>query len=45
MSFPDTSGHAPSVEKDEDLIPPLEHCIRTKWKGAVIEWNGTEPLL
>ncbi|XP_028406013.1 probable ubiquitin carboxyl-terminal hydrolase MINDY-4 isoform X2 [Dendronephthya gigantea] len=30
---------------DDDLIPPLEHCIRTKWKDAVIDWNGTEPLL
>nr|XP_028605534.1 probable ubiquitin carboxyl-terminal hydrolase MINDY-4 isoform X1 [Podarcis muralis] len=36
----------PYIEgKDNDLIPPLEHCIRTKWKGAVIDWNGTEPIL
>ncbi|KAJ6659342.1 hypothetical protein lerEdw1_019213 [Lerista edwardsae] len=32
-------------DKDNDLIPPLEHCIRTKWKGAVVNWNGTEPIL
>ncbi|XP_067386500.1 probable ubiquitin carboxyl-terminal hydrolase MINDY-4 [Emydura macquarii macquarii] len=32
-------------DKENDLIPPLEHCIRTKWKGAVIDWNGTEPIL
>ncbi|XP_025952227.2 probable ubiquitin carboxyl-terminal hydrolase MINDY-4 isoform X2 [Dromaius novaehollandiae] len=31
--------------KDNDLTPPLEHCIRTKWHGAVIDWNGTEPIL
>ncbi|XP_060086073.1 probable ubiquitin carboxyl-terminal hydrolase MINDY-4 [Ylistrum balloti] len=30
---------------EEELVPPLEHCIRTKWKGAVVDWNGTEPLL
>uniref|UniRef100_A0ABM5GMP4 Ubiquitin carboxyl-terminal hydrolase MINDY n=1 Tax=Pogona vitticeps TaxID=103695 RepID=A0ABM5GMP4_9SAUR len=36
----------PYVEdKDDDLTPPLEHCIRTKWKGAVVSWNGTEPIL
>ncbi|KYO47020.1 protein FAM188B [Alligator mississippiensis] len=32
-------------DKENDLIPPLEHCIRTKWKGAVIDWNGAEPIL
>ncbi|XP_060638631.2 probable ubiquitin carboxyl-terminal hydrolase MINDY-4 [Anolis sagrei] len=36
----------PYVEdKENDLVPPLEHCIRTKWKGAVVDWNGTEPIL
>ncbi|KAJ7322111.1 hypothetical protein JRQ81_018398 [Phrynocephalus forsythii] len=32
-------------DKEDGLIPPLEHCIRTKWKGAVVSWNGTEPIL
>lgn len=31
--------------KDDELIPPLDHCIRTKWKGASVDWNGTEPIL
>ncbi|KAA8589595.1 hypothetical protein FQN60_012960 [Etheostoma spectabile] len=30
---------------DTDLIPPLEHCIRTRWKGAFVNWNDTEPIL
>ncbi|XP_075070535.1 putative ubiquitin carboxyl-terminal hydrolase MINDY-4 [Mixophyes fleayi] len=30
---------------ENDLIPPLEYCIRTKWKGANVDWNGTEPIL
>ncbi|KAH9508931.1 putative ubiquitin carboxyl-terminal hydrolase MINDY-4 [Bulinus truncatus] len=30
---------------DEDLVPPLEHCIRTKWSDAEINWNGYEPIL
>ncbi|XP_056132879.1 probable ubiquitin carboxyl-terminal hydrolase MINDY-4 [Lampris incognitus] len=34
-----------SQEFDPDLIPPLEHCIHTKWKDAVISWNDTEPIL
>ncbi|XP_075444079.1 putative ubiquitin carboxyl-terminal hydrolase MINDY-4 isoform X4 [Ascaphus truei] len=40
----DTTGS--NVEdEDNDLIPPLEYCIRTKWKGAFVDWNGTEPIL
>lgn len=27
------------------LISPIEHCIRTKWLDASIDWNGAEPLL
>ncbi|XP_006816566.1 putative ubiquitin carboxyl-terminal hydrolase MINDY-4 [Saccoglossus kowalevskii] len=30
---------------DEELVPPLDHCIRTKWKDSVIDWNGIEPIL
>lgn len=32
-------------EQDGDLVPPLEHCIRTKWREAVIDWNGHEKIL
>ncbi|MGH0130526.1 UNVERIFIED_CONTAM: hypothetical protein FKN15_026408 [Acipenser sinensis] len=32
-------------DAENDLIPPIEHCIRTKWKGAMVDWNGAEPLL
>ncbi|NXU51164.1 MIY4B hydrolase, partial [Turnix velox] len=24
--------------------PPLEMAIRTKWAGATVSWNGTEPF-
>ena len=27
------------------LTPPLEHCIRTRWPGARVEWNGSEQIL
>ncbi|CAJ1060644.1 probable ubiquitin carboxyl-terminal hydrolase MINDY-4 [Xyrichtys novacula] len=30
---------------DTDLIPPLELCIRTRWKDAAVNWNDTEPIL
>ncbi|KAJ3045390.1 hypothetical protein HDV00_010260 [Rhizophlyctis rosea] len=33
------------AEEGEGLVPPLEHVIRTKWPGAVVDWNGSEPLL
>ncbi|XP_073331949.1 probable ubiquitin carboxyl-terminal hydrolase MINDY-4 isoform X2 [Pagrus major] len=32
-------------DDDTDLIPPLEHCIRTRWKDAFVNWNNTEPIL
>ena len=39
----------PGKYQDENvkngLIPPLEHVIRTKWKTAIVDWNGTDPLL
>ncbi|KAL9961433.1 hypothetical protein ACROYT_G030371 [Oculina patagonica] len=40
----DTTRECPDY-KDTDLVPPLEHCIRTRWKNAVIDWNGTDPIL
>ncbi|XP_073250378.1 probable ubiquitin carboxyl-terminal hydrolase MINDY-4 [Porites lutea] len=40
----DTTKECPEY-KDTDLVPPLEHCIRTRWKSAVIDWNGSEPIL
>ncbi|KAM8873979.1 putative ubiquitin carboxyl-terminal hydrolase MINDY-4 isoform 2-T2 [Spinachia spinachia] len=33
------------ADDDTDLIPPLEHCIRTRWKNALVNWNDTEPIL
>ncbi|XP_072269083.1 probable ubiquitin carboxyl-terminal hydrolase MINDY-4 [Pyxicephalus adspersus] len=40
----DTSGNYVEDE-DNDLVPPLEFCIRTKWKDAIVDWNGTDPIL
>lgn len=34
-----------SQEVDADLTPPLELCIRTRWKDARVGWNDTEPIL
>lgn len=30
---------------DKDMTPPLEHCIRTRWPAAQVNWNGTDPIL
>lgn len=40
----DTTQTVPE-DKDNDLVPPLELCIRTKWKGASVNWNGSDPIL
>jgi len=39
--------HVPCKESDlvGSLVPPLEHCIRTKWHKASIDWNNTDPIL
>ncbi|KAI5948023.1 putative ubiquitin carboxyl-terminal hydrolase MINDY-4 [Manis javanica] len=37
QTIPEDRGH--------DLVPPLELCIRTKWKGALVHWNGSDPIL
>ncbi|XP_041646724.1 probable ubiquitin carboxyl-terminal hydrolase MINDY-4 [Cheilinus undulatus] len=34
-----------SRHDDTDLTPPLELCIRTRWKDAFVSWNDTEPIL
>ncbi|CAB1444712.1 unnamed protein product [Pleuronectes platessa] len=38
-------GQSTMSSQDPDLIPPLEHCIRTRWTDAYVSWNDTEPIL
>jgi len=33
------------IDFDKDLTPPLEHCIRTRFPAASVDWNGTDPIL
>ncbi|KAJ7993533.1 hypothetical protein DPEC_G00273390 [Dallia pectoralis] len=42
--FPAASGKSPAYQ-DSDLIPPLDLCIQTRWKDAIVSWNETEPIL
>ena len=35
----------PSIHDADNLIPPLDVTIRTRWPGAGIDWNGSEPIL
>lgn len=30
---------------NDDMVPPLEYVLETRWPGAVVDWNDTEPLL
>ncbi|EEY53556.1 uncharacterized protein PITG_07236 [Phytophthora infestans T30-4] len=34
-----------AIASHNDLIPPLDLVIRTKWPRAAVDWNGVEPLL
>ncbi|XP_073921346.1 probable ubiquitin carboxyl-terminal hydrolase MINDY-4 isoform X4 [Castor canadensis] len=40
----DTTQAIPE-DNHNDLVPPLDLCIRTKWKGASVNWNGSDPIL
>ena len=40
-----TRGYVGPREGDPDLEPPLELCLKTKWVGASIDWNGAEKIL
>ncbi|XP_043241490.1 probable ubiquitin carboxyl-terminal hydrolase MINDY-4 isoform X1 [Amphibalanus amphitrite] len=40
----DPSAELPAVRPGE-LVPPLEHCLRTRWPAAKVSWNGYEPIL
>ncbi|KAL4110622.1 hypothetical protein PRIC1_002313 [Phytophthora ramorum] len=34
-----------TMASHDDLIPPLNLVLRTKWPRATVDWNGVEPLL
>ena len=34
-----------SYRRNDDMVPPLEHVLETRWPGIVVDWNDTEPLL
>lgn len=33
------------LNEDKEMIPPIDMCIRTKWKNALVNWNDTDPIL
>ena len=35
----------PAIDDQSALIPPIDLVIRTKWSGAAVDWNGSEPIL
>lgn len=36
---------SPQEYREDDLTPPLNQVIWTKWPGARISWNASDPLL
>ena len=45
MTVTPGGGVQQESKRDEEMTPPLNHCIRTKWRNASIDWNGAEELL
>ena len=41
------AGDSSAARRDEenDLVPPLEYVLRTRWREVAVDWNDTEPLL
>jgi hypothetical protein len=39
---PDSMESVPD-EKDV-MVSPIDHCIRTRWRGAALDWNGSDPV-
>ena len=40
-----TGENEKDSDEDDDLTPPLEDCIQSKWPNAYCNWNGSDPLL
>mmetsp|Transcript_6937 Transcript_6937/g.20266 ORF Transcript_6937/g.20266 Transcript_6937/m.20266 type:complete len:300 (+) Transcript_6937:336-1235(+) len=36
---------AKEAEDSTELVPPIDLVIRTRWRGAAVDWNGSEPIL
>jgi hypothetical protein len=46
LSVDNTRGDADPPEVDDDLEPPLNDVVRTRWgKLSHVDWNGSEPIL
>ncbi|ORX81495.1 hypothetical protein BCR32DRAFT_268238 [Anaeromyces robustus] len=41
----DDENNGEIIDHHKKLIPPLNLCIKTKWKNVNIDWNDTDPLL
>jgi hypothetical protein len=44
VDIKDRQQQLPPGQKKKDP-PPIEACIQTRWPGAVIDWNGADPLI
>ena len=45
VSWEAGAGKLAMQDFHKDMTPPLEHCIRTRWPAASVDWNGTDPIL
>ena len=45
LTFKAGGAESSPNRRDDDLVPPLERVLETRWPGFVIDWNDTEPLL
>ena len=38
----DPKSTDPIPDEDEVLVSEIEHCLRTRWNGAGVDWNGKD---
>ena len=44
LTIDNTHDTPVSVDSSEDLVPPMDEVLRTKWPNARVDWNGEEPF-
>ena len=42
---PDPDTPQPTADDEDALTPPLDLVLRTRWRGAAVDWNDSEPIL
>ena len=40
----DPNSIEPVPDEKHVMVSPIDHCIRTRWRGSALNWNGADPV-